>query len=76
MNQRDLGISVVYFVMLEKLWLSSHPEKNVAKFGQKFVGAFKVLKVVSINFILHVQAERTTVNLGHGRVFLDFTALK
>lgn len=76
MNRRDLGISVVYFIILEKRWLSTHPEENVAVFGQKFVGAFKVLKVVNVNFILHAQAERTTVNLDQGRVFLDFTALK
>lgn len=40
----------------------------MAKFGQKFVGPFKVLEVVNNKLIIDTEGEMTTINLDYDRV--------
>lgn len=41
----------------------------MAKFGQTFIGPFQLLEVVSNNFVIAIEGQRTNVNLGQIAVY-------
>lgn len=64
----ELKKFIYVIVLLKTHWLSSRRQKRVAKFRRKYVGSFRLLKVVNSNLNIDVESNRTKVNLYQIRV--------